>query len=179
MALAAVAGAVLLSASLLARGAGVQAQAAEPPGAAIRLRGLVSQITQTIVDQFTVELTELDAAATYQVFVASDSAALGIGGCGTAQTRTVTGVAAQALTFIVYACAVGEGTVTAEVRRAGASAAEASVSQRVTVAALPEIVTGPTGERIRTTQAAAQGDGPALCRGSASRRPIDKPPRSR
>ena len=40
--------------------------------------------------------------------------------------------------------------VTAEVRRTGASSPEASVSQTLTVEALPEIVIGPKGERIRT-----------------------------
>ena len=159
------------------------------PGAALLGRAP----THTTVDRFEVDLANLRATTAYRVSVASDSPRLGIGGCGqAAQTRTLTGVTAQTLPFVVYACAVGEGTVTAAVRRAGASAAEASVSQRETVAALPEIVIGPTGARIRTTQAAAhgpaqaataqgaaQGDGPALCRGSASRRPIDKPPRSR
>ena len=41
-------------------------------------------------------------------------------------------------------------TVTAEVRGAGASSPEASVSQQLMVEALPEIVIGPQGERIRT-----------------------------
>ena len=45
-----------------------------------------------------------------------------------------------------------EATVTAEVRRAGASSPEASVSQTLTVEALPEIAIGPKGERIRTTR---------------------------
>ena len=42
-------------------------------------------------------------------------------------------------------------TVTAEVRRTGASSPEASISQQLMVEALPEIVIGPKGERIRTT----------------------------
>ena len=83
--------------------------------------------------RFEVQLSNLSATATYEVIVASDSAALGIGACGAAaQTRTVTGAATRDLTFIVRACAVGEGTITAEVRRAGASSPAATVSQRLT-----------------------------------------------
>ncbi len=152
----------LLSAAVI--GGGAQ----EAAGVEIRLSGLVDRITQTIVDRFTVELTNLTATAEYRVRVASDSAALGIGGCGAAaQTRTVTGAAAQDLTFLAYACAVGGATVTAEVRRTGASAAEASVSQRVTVEALPEIVIGPSGERIRTTTQEAAAQAQATAQGAA------------
>ena len=99
-----------------------------------------------------VELTNLTATETYQVTVSSDSANVGIGGCDTlTQKETVTGVETEKLWFVVYACTVGEATVTAEVRRSGADSAEASISQRLMVEELPEIVIGPTGERIRTT----------------------------
>ena len=72
--------------------------------------------------------------------VASDNAtALGIGGCGTAaQSQTVTGVTAQDLAFVVYACALGSGTLTAEVRATGAATPAATVSQALTVLAIPE-----------------------------------------
>ena len=51
--------------------------------------------THTTVDRFEVEVFNLTATAAYQVIVSSDSAGLGIGGCGTAaQTQKVTGVAA-------------------------------------------------------------------------------------
>ena len=80
-----------------------------------------------------VELTNLTATEEYQVTVSSDSANVGIGGCGTtSQQATVTGVAERDLVFVVYACTVGEATVTAEVRRTGAASAEATVSQRLT-----------------------------------------------
>ena len=57
----------------------------------------------------------------------------------------MTGVEAQDLKFIVYACAVGSGTITAEVRRTGASSAEASASQGLTVLPIPDYV--PAEER--------------------------------
>ena len=113
----------------------------------IRLVDLVDRITYTIVDRFEVKLTNLTASETYQLIVSSDSATtLGIDGCGAAsQKRTVTGATSQNLYFIVYACAVGEGTVTAEVRRTGARHAEATVSQRLTVLPIPDYV--PADER--------------------------------
>ena len=113
----------------------------------IRLVDLVDRITYTIGDRFEVKLTNLTASETYQLIVSSDSATtLGIDGCGAAsQKRTVTGATSQNLYFIVYACAVGEGTVTAEVRRTGARHAEATVSQRLTVLPIPDYV--PADER--------------------------------
>ena len=90
-------------------------------------------------------MVNLTTTAAYQVIVSSDSAGLGIGGCGTAsQTQTVTGVAAQTLTFFLYVCTEDSGTLTAEVRRTGASSAEAAVSQRLTVLAVPEGAPGGT-----------------------------------
>ncbi|MCY3783846.1 MAG: fibronectin type III domain-containing protein [Chloroflexi bacterium] len=157
---------LLLAVVVIGGGAPAGAQETEGAGAEIRLSGMVDRITRTIIHQFTVELTNLTATEDYQVLVSSDSAALGIGGCGAVQMRTVTGATARDLTFIMHACAVGEGTVTAAVRRAGANAAEASVSRGVTVEALPEIVIGPTGERIRTTEAAAQGAQAATAQGA-------------
>ncbi len=109
-------------------------------GVGIRFSDLTSHPTHTTVHRFEVQLSNLDAATTYEVVVASDHAtALGIGSCGTAsQTRTVTGVEAQDLTFVVYACTLGAGTLTATVREAGAATAAASVSQALTVLAIPE-----------------------------------------
>ena len=122
----------------------LQAQEADEPGTevGIRLSDLVDRITYTIVDRFEVKLTNLTASETYQLIVSSDSATtLGIDGCGAAsQKRTVTGATSQNLYFIVYACAEGGGTVTAEVRRTGASTAEATVSQRLTVLPIPDYV---------------------------------------
>ena len=132
---------------------------AQEAGAEIRIRDLSDYPTHTTVDSFTVELTNLTATAEYQVIVSSDSANLGIGACGTAsQTATVTEATAEELNFLVYACAVGGATVTAEVRLAGASSSEASTSQTLTVEALPEVVIEASGKTRRTTtQAATRG----------------------
>ena len=151
--LAVVVAALLVVATLLGHYAPLQAQEGEAPeatgasGVSIRMDDLVGLITYSIVHRFEVQVSHLDAAATYDVVVSSSNAsALGIGGCGTAaQTATVTGATTQTLYFIVYACGVGAGTVTAEVRRAGAATAEVAVSQGVTAAPIPDWV--PDDER--------------------------------
>ena len=121
------------------------ADGASAPGPGIRLVDLSDYPTHTTVDRFEVEVVNLSATAAYQVIVSSDSAGLGIGACGTAShTETVTGVAAQTLTFFLYVCTEDSGTLTAEVRRTGASSAEAAVSQRLTVLAVPEGAPGGT-----------------------------------
>ena len=115
-------------------------------GPTIRLVDLVDRITHTIVHQFTVEVDSLTASGAYEVIVSSDTAALGIDSCGTtSQTQLVTGTASHAFKVIVYACAEGGGTVTAEVRRSGSSSAEASASQGLTVLPIPDYV--PADER--------------------------------
>ena len=127
----------------------VGAQEAEGAGVGIRLDDLSDYPTHLTVDGFMVELSNLTAAEAYQVTVSSDSARLGIGGCGTAsQQATVTGVAERDLVFVVYACTVGEATVTAEVRRAGGSSPEASISRTLRVEAIPENAIGARGERV-------------------------------
>ncbi len=131
-----VAGGLLVLAVLLGYAGPLLAQ----EGVGIAFADLSREPTETTVDRFGVQLSNLDAATTYAVVVASDNAtALGIGGCGTAsQSQTVTGVTSQDLTFVVYACALGAGTLTAEVRAAGAAAAAATVRQGLTVLAIPE-----------------------------------------
>ena len=142
----------LLSFAIIGGEEPVGAQEAESTGVGISLDGLSNYPTHLTVDGFMVELSNLTATETYQVTVSSDSANVGIGGCGTSsQTATVTDVEAEELALLVYACTVGEVTVTAEVRLTDASSPEASVSQQLMVEALPEIVIGPSGERIRTT----------------------------
>ena len=152
----AVAGLLLLSAVLLGHWTPVQAQEDEAPapqatgasGVTIRIDRLVDRITYTIVDRFQVQLSGLNAATSYEVRVSSDGPRLGIGGCGTAartQTATVSGVTAQDLLFIVWACGMGAGTVTAEVRAVGAGSAAVTVSQGVTVLPIPDYV--PAAER--------------------------------
>ncbi len=156
VALAAVVGALMLSAAWLGQIAPLLAQEDEAPapeatgasGVTIRMDDLVDRITYTIVDRFEVQLSGLSASATYEVRVSSDGARLGIGGCGTAarsQTATVSRETAQDLLFIVWACGLGAGTVTAEVRAAGAATAAVTVSQGVTVLPIPDYV--PAAER--------------------------------
>ncbi len=156
VALAAVAGLLLVSAALLGHftptpsraqeGEAAAPQATAASGVSIRLDDLVDRITYTIVDRFEVQVAGLDASAAYEVRVSSDSARLGIGGCGTAtQTQPVTGVTSHDVLFIVWACGLGRGTVTAEVRVAGAAAAEVTVSQELTVLPIPDYV--PAAER--------------------------------
>ncbi len=101
--------------------------------------------------------------------MSSDSAAtLGIGACGTAaQTQTVTGVAARTLTFVVYACAEGSGTVTAAVRQSGSTTSLATVSQRLLVEAVPELAPGTgSGSTARaagsTSRSVARAGTPGL-----------------
>jgi len=170
VAMGAVAGLLLLSAALLGHWRPLQAQEAgasesegSVDGPSIRFNDLVPRITHTIVHLFTVEVDGLSAAERYQVIVSSDRvASLGIGGCGQAsETRTVGGARSQAVEVIVYACAVGSGTVTAEVRRAGAETAEATVSQDVTVLPIPDYV--PADERpARGASGAAREGTPGI-----------------
>ncbi len=140
MVVAGLAAGLVLAAALIGGQTSLQAQEGDATpsenssaGPTIRLSDLVDQITYTIVDRFEVKLSSLSASETYQVSVSSDRAAsLGIGGCGTAsQTRTVT----------------------AEVRRSGAGAAEATVSQGLTVQPIPDYV--PADERPARGAAAA------------------------
>ena len=159
---AALAALVLLSVAIIGGEEPVGAQEAESAGVGISLSDLSDYPTHLTVDGFMVELTNLSATEEYQVTVSSDSAGLGIGGCGTAsQTATVTGVAARELRFLVYACAVGGATVTAEVRRTGADSPEASISQRLMVEAIPENAIGARGERVRAAAGAVPQGGHA------------------
>ena len=139
----------LLSVAIFGGETPLWAQGTERDGVGIALDDLSSYPTHLTVDGFTVQLSNLTAAEEYQVTVSSDSDNLGIGGCDTlSKTETVTGVETQELRFVVYACTVGEATVTAEVRRTGASSAEASVSQGLMVEAVPENAIGARGERV-------------------------------
>ncbi|MCY3748568.1 MAG: fibronectin type III domain-containing protein [Chloroflexi bacterium] len=141
--LAVVVGGLLLSAALLGHVAPLLAQ----EGVGIAFDDLSSYPTETTVDGFNVQLTNLDADVAYQVVVSSDNAAaVGVGACGTAtQTRSVTGATAQDLRFLIYACAVAPVTLTAEVRLAGAATAAATVSRALTVLDFP--VGAPAGVR--------------------------------
>ena len=124
-----------------------EATSPEATGVTIRLDDLVGIITYSIVDRFEVQLANLDATTTYEVVVSSShAAALGIGGCGEATQRaTVTGATSRNVEFRVFACGLGAGTITAALRAAGASRAEVTVSQGVTVEPIPDWV--PADER--------------------------------
>ena len=109
------------------------------PGPGIRLVDLSDYPTHTTVDRSEVEVSNLSAAVAYQVIVSSDSAGLGIGACGRAsQTETVTGVAAQTLTFFLYVCTEDSGTLTAELRPSGSTTSVATASRRLSVVPIPD-----------------------------------------
>lgn len=145
VALAAVAAGLLVSAGLLGQVAPLLAQ---DDGVGIAFDDLSSVPTHTTVDRFHVQVTGLSASATYEVSVASDRpTGLGFGACDTAsQTQTVSGAASHTVTFVLFACLVVEGTVRAEVREAGADAAAATVSQALSVLAIPDWV--PAEQRL-------------------------------
>ena len=169
VALAAVAAALLLSAAWLGQIAPLLAQ----EGVGIAFDDLSSVPTHTTVDRFQVKVTGLSAAATYEVRVSSDRpTGLGFGACGTAsQTQTVSGAAAPTVTFVLYACRVVDGTVRAEVREAGAATAAATVSQAVSVLAIPTGCRPSSGWRAETQTRWRGRAGPASSRtGSTSTR---------
>ena len=151
---AAVAGGLLLAAAVLGYWTPLLAQEG---GVGIAFDDLTSHPTHTTVDGFGVALANLNAATTYEVVVSTDNAAaLGLGACGTAsQSATVTGATAHDLAFVVYACTLGSGTLTAEVRPSGAATPAASVSQALTVLAIPE--GSPPGVPGAAAAAAASG----------------------
>ena len=160
------------------------ADGASAPGPGIRLVDLSDYPTHTTVDRFEVEVSNLTATVAYQVIVSSDSAGLGIGACGTAsQTETVTGVAAQTLTFFLYVCTEDSGTLTAEVRRAGADSAEAVGQPAAHGAGGPR--RGARRHNGRAKRRGRRGERwrgwgpPARCRASAFQRRIAGPRPSR
>ena len=163
MGLAAVVGSLLLSAAWLGQIAPLLAQ----DGVGIAFEDLSSVPTHTTVDRFHVQITGLSAAATYEVRVSSDRpTGLGFGACGTAsQTQTVSGAAAHTVTYVLYACRVVDGTVRAEVREAGAAAAAATVSQALSVLAIPDWV--PADQRIarRDSDSVARAGRPGIVSG--------------
>ena len=159
------AGALLVSAALLGPLSPLLAQAG---GVAISLGDLSAYPTHTTVDRFEVTVSNLTATASYEVIASRDRPTLGIGACGTAaQTQKVTGVAARTLTFVVYACAEGSGTVTAAVRPSGSTTSLATVSQRLLVEPVPELAPGTgSGSTARaagsTSRSVARAGTPGL-----------------
>ena len=156
------------------------ADGASAPGPGVRLVDLSDYPTHTTVDRFEVEVSNLTATAAYQVIVSSDSAGLGIGACGTAsQTETVTGVAAQTLTF--FWCTSAPRPAARSRRRCagpGPDSAEAAVSQRLTVLAVPEGAPGGTtgaraarAARGAVARVGTPGTVPSISFPTADRRP--------
>ena len=150
--LAVVAGLLLLSAALLGQYTPLQAQgeeSSEAEGAprnvaGVRISGLSGTLTSGSSDSFTVEAFNLTTVLAYEVIVSRNNSTLGIGACGTAsQSRSVSGVDSQRLTFTVHGCALGSGTVTAVVRRSGLTTNEGAASQGVTVQATPTVTATP------------------------------------
>ena len=77
----------------------------------------------------------------------------------------MSGAAAHTVTFVLYACLVVDGTVRAEVREAGAAAAAATVSQALSVLAIPDWV--PAEQRLAqgTSGPVAQAGRPGIVSG--------------
>ena len=121
------------------QGAHGQAPEAVP---VIRLSDLVEQITVSIVDRGTIDLSNLDAERTYEVLLSSGNPSIvGIGDClGASEWTTITGSTTRSMGFFMRGCAPGTATVTIAVRPAGDNSAAASVSQQVTVLPIPDYV---------------------------------------
>ncbi len=177
VALGAVAGLLLVSAALLGQYTPLQAQeetGSEAEGAprnvaGVRISGLSGSLTYGGSDSFTVEAFNLTTVLAYEVIVSRNTSSLGIGACGTAaQSRSVTGVDSQRLTFTVHGCAAGSGTVTAVVRRSGLTTNEGAASQTVTVTATaPAAPARPTAPNPKAREFTAQWQAPGDTGGTA------------
>ena len=176
VALAAVAGLLLVSAALLGGQGPVGAQEAEGEAAAepksvaeVRISGLSGTLTYGGSDSFTVTASNLTTVVGYDVIVSRNNGTLGIGACGTgSQTQRVSGVTSQDLSFTVRACAAGSGTVTAVVRRSGLTTNENAYSQAVTVQArAPAAPARPTAPNPQPREFTGQWQAPGDTGGTA------------
>ena len=177
MALGTVVGLLLVSAALLGQYTPLQAQeeeSSEAEGAprnvaGVRISGLSGSLTYGGSDSFTVEAFNLTTVLAYEVIVSRNSSSLGIGACGTAsQSRRVSGVESQRLTFTVHGCAAGRGTVTAVVRRSGLTTNEGAANQTVTVTATaPAAPARPTAPNPKAREFTAQWQAPGDTGGTA------------
>ncbi len=138
----------------------------------IRLSELASWGTVSIWDGANIDLSNLDAGQIYEVVVSSSSPSnVGIGDClGASEWTTFTGATSRSLRFIVRACTVGNATITAEVRLAGADSAVASVTQLTTVEPIPSV---PPHQQASADQA-RQEVRDLLARGGPVR-PVQRP----
>ncbi len=151
---------------------GAQSQA-PGTGPGIHLSGLVRQITVSIWDGGTIDLSNLDADQTYEVVVSSSIPYIvGIGDClGASEWTTFTGSTSRSFWFVMRGCTPGNATVTLEVRLAGASSAAASLIHHVTVEPIPDFV----WERYReSAEEAVQAVRDVFARG-AQVRPVQRP----
>ena len=177
VALGTVVGLLLVSAALLGQYTPLQAQeeeSSEAEGAprnvaGVRISGLSGSLTYGGRDSFTVEAFNLTTVLAYDVIVSRHTSSLGIGACGTAaQSRRVTGVDSQRLTFTVHGCAAGSGTVTAVVRRSGLTTNEGAANQTVTVTATaPAAPARPTAPNPKPREFTAQWRAPGTTGGAA------------
>ncbi|MDE2904420.1 MAG: fibronectin type III domain-containing protein [Chloroflexota bacterium] len=176
VALAVVAGVLLVSAAWLGGQGPVGAQEAEAEGEAepknvaeVRISGLRGTLTYGGSDGFTVTASNLTTVVGYDVIVSRNNGALGIGACGTgSQTQRVSGVTSQNLSFTVHGCAAGSGTVTAVVRRTGLTTNEDADSQTVTVPArAPQAPARPTAPNPKAREFTAQWQAPGDTGGTA------------
>ena len=176
VALAAVAGLLLVCAAWLGGQGPVGAQEGEREGAAdpksvaeVRISGLRGSLTYGGSDSFTVTASNLTTVVGYDVIVSRNNGTLGIGACGTSsQTQRVSGVTSQDLSFTVHACWAGSGTVTAVVRRSGLTINENAYSQAVTVqATAPHAPARPTAPNPQAREFTAQWQAPSNTGGTA------------
>ena len=151
-----------------------QGAQSQGPGTApsIRLSDLVSRLDVSIWDGAEIDLSNLDADQTYEVLVSSSNpSVVGIGDClGPSEWTAVTGSTSRIMWFAVRGCALGDATVTIEVRLAGASSAAASVSHHVTTF----VVTSVPEFQRESLERAMQEVRDLLARGGPER-PVQRP----
>ena len=176
VALAVVAGLLVVSAAWLGGQGPVGAQdgegeaAADPKSVAeVRISGLSGTLTYGGRDSFTVTASNLTTVVGYDVIVSRNNSTLGIGACGTgSQTQRVSGVTSQNLSFTVHGCGAGSGTVMAVVRRTGLTTNEDTASQGVTVQArAPATPARPTAPNPKAREFTAQWQAPGDTGGTA------------
>ena len=141
-----------------------------PPS--IRLSDLVSLLDVSIWDGGVLDLSNLDADQTYEVLVSSSNpAVVGIGDClGPSEWSTITGSTSRSMWFVMRGCALGDATVTVEVRLAGASSAAASLNHHVTTF----VVTSVPEFQRESLERAMQEVRDLLARGGPER-PVQRP----
>ncbi len=138
----------------------------------IRLSDLVSRLDVSIWDGGVLDLSNLAADQTYEVLVSSSNpGVVGIGDClGPSEWTTFTGSTSRSFWFVMRGCALGNATVTIEVRLAGASSAAASLNHHVTTF----VVTSVPDFQRESLERAMQEVRDLLARGGPAR-PVDRP----